>query len=182
MLAYLREQLSTADCRDWLSERWARGRGQAGDPNFKSVAVRIESEGDMVPFHEVIPWDFDLTVVHDGRKYLVEDMYCLNPGCPCDNVAVEFVDLGTDAQEVYGVAHGQASLGSLKAPTLEGGPMAKPLWAALLQQVGVEKLRRRYAAARKAAPKPAPPPAAPHTGRNAPCPCGSGKKFKRCCA
>lgn len=26
-----------------------------------------------------------------------------------------------------------------------------------------------------------PPPAAPKVGRNAPCPCGSSKKFKRCC-
>jgi uncharacterized protein YecA (UPF0149 family) len=32
--------------------------------------------------------------------------------------------------------------------------------------------------------KPAPPVSAgkyPGTGRNAPCPCGSGKKYKRCC-
>lgn len=27
-----------------------------------------------------------------------------------------------------------------------------------------------------------PPPPAPKVGRNAPCPCGSGKKFKKCCA
>lgn len=28
---------------------------------------------------------------------------------------------------------------------------------------------------------PAPEVAAPKVGRNEPCPCGSGKKFKRCC-
>jgi preprotein translocase subunit SecA len=27
----------------------------------------------------------------------------------------------------------------------------------------------------------APPPARQRTGRNDPCPCGSGKKFKKCC-
>ena len=26
-----------------------------------------------------------------------------------------------------------------------------------------------------------PPPSAPKTGRNDPCPCGSGKKYKKCC-
>ena len=30
--------------------------------------------------------------------------------------------------------------------------------------------------------KPAAPPAAPKIGRNDYCPCGSGKKFKNCCA
>ena len=30
-------------------------------------------------------------------------------------------------------------------------------------------------------PKPAAEPAGPKTGRNDPCPCGSGKKYKRCC-
>jgi len=30
-------------------------------------------------------------------------------------------------------------------------------------------------------PVPSPIRAAPKTGRNAPCPCGSGKKFKQCC-
>jgi len=32
----------------------------------------------------------------------------------------------------------------------------------------------------QATPPPTPRPAA-HTGRNQPCPCGSGRKFKRCC-
>jgi uncharacterized protein len=30
-------------------------------------------------------------------------------------------------------------------------------------------------------PAPAPPPAPPHAGRNDSCPCGSGRKFKKCC-
>ena len=30
-------------------------------------------------------------------------------------------------------------------------------------------------------PKPAPVPAGPSVGRNDPCHCGSGKKYKKCC-
>ncbi len=33
----------------------------------------------------------------------------------------------------------------------------------------------------KLAPQPAPISSSPKTGRNDPCPCGSGKKYKRCC-
>lgn len=181
MLTWIHEQLSLADQQAWLSERWRRGRGQAGDPVYTSIATRNDLDEGMVPFHEVTPWEFDLTVMHDGSIYLAEDMYCLKPRCGCDDVAVEFFDLSAPLSEVEGVAHGHASLRSLGAPTLGDGPLAKPLWAALVQQVGAEKLRSRYAGARKAAPQPRPHVAAPNIGRNAACPCGSGKKFKRCC-
>ncbi|MGE5569538.1 MAG: anaerobic sulfatase maturase [Rhodospirillales bacterium] len=36
--------------------------------------------------------------------------------------------------------------------------------------------------ARQRAPEPAPRPAPPKAGRNDPCPCGSGRKYKKCCA
>jgi preprotein translocase subunit SecA len=36
-------------------------------------------------------------------------------------------------------------------------------------------------AAERAAPKPQPVRSAPRVGRNDPCPCGSGKKYKKCC-
>jgi len=52
-----------------------------------------------------------------------------------------------------------------------------------------EKLAREIIAERSAQQGPYPPPVSDpqlqknyaHTGRNDPCPCGSGKKFKRCC-
>jgi uncharacterized protein len=41
---------------------------------------------------------------------------------------------------------------------------------------------RKLARIREAASRRAPPPRRSKTGRNDPCPCGSGKKYKRCCA
>jgi len=49
---------------------------------------------------------------------------------------------------------------------------------------GVLQLYRAFAPERRAAARGIaanPFPAAPKVGRNAPCPCGSGKKFKKCC-
>lgn len=40
---------------------------------------------------------------------------------------------------------------------------------------------RRGRRKRAETPAPPPPPPAVRAGRNDPCPCGSGKKFKRCC-
>jgi uncharacterized protein len=41
---------------------------------------------------------------------------------------------------------------------------------------------RKLARIREAAGRPAPPVRRNKIGRNDPCPCGSGKKYKRCCA
>lgn len=40
---------------------------------------------------------------------------------------------------------------------------------------------RKLARIREAASRPTPPPRRGKVGRNDPCPCGSGKKYKRCC-
>ncbi|MFI5298386.1 MAG: SEC-C metal-binding domain-containing protein, partial [Polyangiales bacterium] len=45
----------------------------------------------------------------------------------------------------------------------------------------VAKLRARAAAHAEAARTAAAPKAATKVGRNDPCPCGRGKKYKKCC-
>ena len=42
-------------------------------------------------------------------------------------------------------------------------------------------LLHKFASIREAAKRPEPLPRRSKVGRNDPCPCGSGKKFKRCC-
>ncbi|HEV8324115.1 MAG TPA: SEC-C metal-binding domain-containing protein [Myxococcota bacterium] len=64
-----------------------------------------------------------------------------------------------------------------------GGPDFEALVPAQLVALGPPTApadRRRFAAERPSAP-PAAPPSAARVGRNEPCPCGSGKKYKRCC-
>jgi ribosomal protein L7/L12 len=52
-----------------------------------------------------------------------------------------------------------------------------------LHREAAEEARQRASAARRAAaaPRPAQLRAQPKVGRNAPCPCGSGRKYKHCC-
>ncbi|NNF42414.1 MAG: hypothetical protein HKN62_05090 [Phycisphaerales bacterium] len=49
------------------------------------------------------------------------------------------------------------------------------------QRRDIEAAERAGADRGGAAPKRRPARAAPTVGRNEPCPCGSGKKFKQCC-
>jgi hypothetical protein len=68
-------------------------------------------------------------------------------------------------------------------------PVAQPATAAAAAAAaaqGTEAQRRDLEAAEQAgggeaAPKRKPVRARPTVGRNEPCPCGSGKKFKQCC-
>ncbi len=107
--------------------------------------------------------------------------YCMYPSCRCDDVAVQFFDV---TQQAGGhrprLGHVKASVRSLRDPVIDGQPVLQQLWNALIEQVGVARLRDRFGRMRQvAARQPAHAPRTP--ARNAPCPCGSGKKFKRCC-
>jgi preprotein translocase subunit SecA len=65
---------------------------------------------------------------------------------------------------------------TLQAPE-PGSPSPPPPAAA----ADGKKASDMVKAATEAANKPKPVRAGPKVGRNDPCPCGSGKKFKHCC-
>jgi hypothetical protein len=193
VLVWLDEQLSTAERQAWLGERWRRMRGQLGDPAYP-VGSPPDNVDGLVFFSEVFPWDFDLTVVHQRTPYLVEDMYCLKRRCSCDEIVAQFFNLSSTSTSTHlepsatpstlsSAGHARASLRRIATPQLDGEPILRHLWAALLDQCGQAELRNRFKRMRAVAAKVrvAPAPSPTKVGRNEPCPCGSGKKFKRCC-
>ncbi len=130
-------------------------------------------------FSEVFPCDFDLTVVNDGRLFLADDLYCLQPACDCDEVVVSFIDVAKGGPEL---GHIRASVADMRKAEIVGG--VQPLWSELYRDRGRKCFRDRYRRMREVARSMPSAPAvvnAPKIGRNAPCPCGSGKKSKRCC-
>lgn len=180
---WLAARLAEEGNREWLRERWTRLRAQVGDPRYGTPTLP-EDLTWLIPLHDVFPGEFDLTCAARGAMYLAEDSYCLRPGCTCDDVTVEFIELSSPGSpKPLGPA--RASIRRLdKFRT--GDPQLRDLWAALLQQHGSGKLRERFARMRQVARQrlvPEPVSSSPASvGRNEPCPCGSGKKFKRCCA
>jgi uncharacterized protein YchJ len=175
---WIRERLREEDHRAWLAERWRRARGQIGDPAYPS-GTPPERADAMASFWEVFRYEFDLTVVHDRRRYLADDQYCLNPSCACDEAVVQFIDLSDGAH----VGHARASVRRPDAAEIEGGSLVRALWSRLLEDHGRKALRERYRRMRQAARARSTDAtlARARVGRNEPCPCGSGKKYKRCC-
>jgi hypothetical protein len=187
-VTWIGQQLEQETYRAWLEERWRRGRGQVGDPAYPS-GVPPEDPDGMVLFSDVFPYDFDLTVEDQGSHYFAPDQYCLEPGCNCDEIVVQFADLRGGTKPV---GHVRVSLERLTVPEVHGPDLVKRLWHKLLDWYGPERIRDRFRRMRQVAQqrpprRPAASIAAPSlapaakVGRNEACPCGSGKKFKRCC-
>jgi hypothetical protein len=144
-----------------------------------------------------------------GDSYSLIEAYCNEPNCDCRRVFFN-VYSERRRQVVAVIAYGWASrahyvkwlgmnnpriIRELQGPALNSASQQSELAPALLERIKlvvqdelyVDRLKRHYemfkaTVDRKA--QSATRPAASTTGkvgRNAPCPCGSGKKYKNCC-
>jgi hypothetical protein len=129
----------------------------------------------------------------DGERFDAEDMYCIRAGCDCQDVRVRFI---------HRVQGGGTTVGTVfvDGPTAEVVGTSHPpgervrlgrLWEAFAARRDVTALSRRWRQMKGLAPqiralrreqfRPKPIRSERRVGRNDPCPCGSGKKYKRCC-
>ena len=169
-----------------------------GDQNYlENIDRKILEDirqGIMVPYYNIFgstPGDMEMRVQLDGKEYFIVDQYCMScGGCP---ISLTFYELGAGGGKAvlhvstrpemrdYQVA--QAPAPQLSADrVMEQLRRRQPLRRLLRKrqarmQEAARNIKARYFQA--APPSSAARPAA--AGRNDPCPCGSGKKYKRCC-
>ena len=115
------------------------------------------------------------------RPFGIRELMCDSPGCDCNSVTLEFVEIRDDG--------GMGSfrfLVTLDVTTFdEVGVRERTEREAEIKAIGrriIEESGRSVEAGggkRTAAPRSERPGG--KVGRNDPCPCGSGKKFKFCC-
>ena len=147
---------------------------------------------------------------HGGVEYLVNDLYCPNPDCDCDDVHLAFfrdkptldTDQGATIEECF-VANvslkGRVkSVECFRVTRSEASAVLKTWRDSPEFAEDLESFQWRYGkikeiAARSYSKRHLPPPedrllppaerlsSPPRVGRNEPCPCGSGKKYKKCC-
>jgi len=162
--------------------------------------------------------------LHQGREYLVEDLYCPNPDCHCEEVHVEFWECVSRQREgkqrvtVHQRFLGKVTLdgrieiveqGECKLDVAED--VLSTWWDRYRDDLAMLKGRYREVKdmGQRSLDAQVSPPARHDTlfdepsrfdellgnsvlldepqgekvrvGRNDPCPCGSGKKYKKCC-
>lgn len=148
--------------------------------------------GEMLRWAEVFDQGRNDAYRINGELYFAEDLYCVTPGCTCTEMRILFGKKQPDESviELGSVVVDTRSGDELRIGAPEGQhAQVEALWAgfrarhparsfvasraAMMKRVGQELsgLSQRSMASNPG-----------NTGRNDPCPCGSGKKFKRCCA
>jgi len=173
-----------------LGRLWYRGKGWP-DPEEKSrQAPEIKIE-DWKP-GEVVAWGEALVGVRQDifrfgeRVFEAVDLYCVAQGCSCGEVVLDFAPIvprGAPAPGAVRVAKSGAATLEPQHERLE------QLWAAFRKRHPryVERFARRSTAMQGlagrivGAPRGGIERRTARVGRNAPCPCGSGRKYKKCC-
>ncbi len=171
------------------------------DPCFPPEVLAGGSR--MVGYYDILPYARPIDFPLGSDTWFVDDQYCVRSTCSCREAALSFFlrplspapesgPIGSSLALRYGYDTGRIRpLSGTDAPGLSGQDLinalksARPDLNSLLAQRHV-LLRRlfRRAVRGKTVPLQTPNivrPAAPKPRRNDPCPCGSGKKFKKCC-
>ena len=158
----------------------------------------IEQYSAMVRFHSILPYA-EVTILDiENRRFQLDALYCVKSDCTCTDVAVCLLDLSAphDAAEhtaesplatlflnyhtrtwrIEDAGDEDPQLVNRIAETLSSDSYAS---AFQRQHDRLKALYRGYQSrhSRQAAAIPTRQP----VGRNDPCPCGSGKKYKKCC-
>jgi len=161
--------------------------------------------GRMIPFVEVFPLGLSLNFTFAQADWAADEQYCVQPGCDCTGLVLSFLQLRDAAgrttkslRDVPAVRYDYRSQASCElAPGSAGTPPTAQLLGALrtaypsldtrleLHHRMMQSLyARQYLARAKFQNERLEnqlPTRAEKVGRNDLCPCGSGKKFKRCC-
>ena len=146
-------------------------------------------------------------ITHNNRRWLIFDMYCANPTCRCADTLLafhlmEYEQETLKARECFAVNVSQKNEYNIQEihnpqftpheadETLKAWFKSKPVWftgeemksrSRQLKMVMARTWQKEERNASKFGFDTNADHGTHETGRNSPCPCGSGKKYKRCC-
>lgn len=164
-------------------------------PPFPSA--EIENESLLTRYRQVFPWPTPIGISVDGRKYFVDDSYCLNPRCRCHAAVLDLVwdrkgrgshnrsptavgyDYKAKQGKVYNAERGAHPPSQLIDQLHKTYPDVDKMFSRRHAQL--RKLYRNHKKREQTAASELEQPQSSPVGRNDPCPCGSGRKFKKCC-
>jgi len=206
-----REMGARLNREDWvLAEQiYCSDKADASEPNDVSKldlpfpdAIRADPTA-VIQYRDLFPYARTINLQTEGRSWVVLERYCSNPDCTCTDVFLDLLPAPEVAlerrhrvvndREVAGVNwdYDHERL-TVRKEGPAGMPPATNLFQALrdaypdlngLLRRHHRILRQLHAKARSqpAQPRANPSRPQPKVGRNDPCPCGSGRKHKKCC-
>jgi len=179
---------------DTLNARWVKAKDVKEDRGWRSIDWSKRDPDAMVVWEELFPDDRVDHFLLDDRIFFASEHYCRKPGCSCAEARLVFTEIKADGK--------YRDIGSVRLDLSRGTEFEREvprrnaatfeaLWAAFQKRHAVgDRLAKHSRRVQAIAPNlsgpptaqpPSPTPSPPKAGRNDSCPCGSGKKFKRCC-
>lgn len=171
----------------------------AGNPKYYARYLKM---GEKVLYSQIDPSTEPFTFEYDGMFWVVDDCYCIDPDCACDDTTLIFskVDIALKKQtgsfEYEYQFKGLFRLGQSSIPKSEAMAVREYFFNTQKDLLSIFKRRKEKARElgrrvlkamederqkRFLAPDNFQVEKKEKIGRNAPCPCGSGKKYKKCC-
>ena len=154
----------------------------------------IERKGAMSGYNDVLPFADRLYATLAGKKYRIIDQYCLQPQCLCTDANLSVIDFDESGRRGKELSCIGVNYKNKVWKIVEEGSLALdpdllrtsieneiPSFYDILLKRHV-KLKSIYAFSKKKKSGVSQPSPLPKTGRNDLCPCGSGKKYKKCCS
>ncbi len=164
----------------------------------------LADPGCLLAYKEVFPWSADLEFDLNAVSWIPLERYCTNPDCDCTSVLVEFIPRAAttnaprkrtrsdDATFIYFNYRGATQRVEREGAKRFASPeelidalqAACPNWKSRFERrhrVLVQWHRRARASLPGSVGALAQATRPRNVGRNEPCPCGSGKKYKNCC-
>jgi hypothetical protein len=168
------------------------------DGDYSGIGELID-DGECVSYSEAFggPQPPELQFECEDTIWIVDDQYCMNPSCRCKDIFLTFIDIDPSSETARPAFGIRVALGGslMKIERVEKWFQRAKIQgivdcfsrkiagkrdffrerATAMKQKGREILEMREQQAPRAGLGTAKP------GRNDPCPCGSGKKYKKCC-
>jgi len=179
------------DLLDSIGQLWYRGKGRPDPEQEALLATEIKikgwQRGDLVAWNDVCTGVRQDYYVLDGQLHEADEMYCPVADCDCGEVLIYFETLNPLGSSTPGVVVVQRSGATEIRQSKTGSDLLEQLWAAfkLRHPNYLARFARRYLVIKSIGARlvsvSTPLKVVPKVGRNDSCPCGSGKKYKKCC-
>lgn len=182
---YLQSQID-GELLDVLHEKWLHAKGMKSVPK---TDWESRDSGSLVGWYEAHPSDRPDVYLDDDGAFIAEDLFCVRPTCTCDEAVIAFAPAKIAGAQDVGSIRLRISTLDVIEHRVEAGDAAllDRLWHAFsarhrrLAARLSERNKQMVELASDHLHRRAPVRSTPRAGRNDPCPCGSGKKYKRCC-
>ncbi len=172
---------------DAIARVWHLGKGEEVPAERGEGAATIEIEawrpGDLVIWDEARPTLRSDVFVFGERVFAALELYCVAPTCECSEVIVDFSAVSPRGAPDPGHIELDGAEATLHPVHERHRERLTELWGAYVRRYPHyrERFAHRSTIMHGLAARIVAAPPKPKVGRNGACPCGSGKKYKKCC-